>query len=240
MFFKKKRFDEGHGYTRINRSLDGEPEEFDDEEFVFEDEDEGSVTPVENLDSLDLLGRTTQPLPPLNQAAEQEDEPEETAQQLPTAQAPAPAFQQRPAAPAPEARPARPPAPVPPPAPAVSAETVTLVSKGARWEGKLSSEGDIRVEGALNGEIETDGTVFLAEQAKVRGTINARNVLIAGEVEGEIFCKERLEVLPGGSARGQINTNLVVIHEGAFVDSRFKMVRSETGARPELQSSPAR
>ncbi|HEY8491686.1 MAG TPA: polymer-forming cytoskeletal protein [Dehalococcoidia bacterium] len=242
MFFKKKRFDEGQGYTRINRGLDGEPEDFDDEEFVFEDDEEGAVTPVDNLDSLDLLGRNTQPLPPLNQPAEPE-EPEEAAQQLPAAQAPAPAFQQRPAPPAPEPRAARPPAPVPPAVaatPAVTPETVTLVSKGARWEGKLSSEGDIRVEGALNGEIETDGTVFLAEQAKVRGTINARNVLIAGEVEGEIFCKERLEVLPGGSARGQINTNLVVIHEGAFVDSRFKMVRSETGTRPELQGSPAR
>jgi cytoskeletal protein CcmA (bactofilin family) len=117
---------------------------------------------------------------------------------------------------------------------------VTLVSKGAKWEGKLSSEGDIRVEGALDGEIETDGTVFIAEPARVHGTIHARNVLIAGEVEGEIFCKERLEVLPGGTARGQINTSLVVIHEGAFVDSRFKMVRSEVGAGSELQGSKAR
>jgi cytoskeletal protein CcmA (bactofilin family) len=101
----------------------------------------------------------------------------------------------------------------------------TLVAANAVWEGKLRSEGDVRVEGVVQGEIVTTATLVIAEQARVMGTIHARNVLIGGEVEGDVFCDERLEVLPGGSARGQINSGILVVHEGAYIDSRFQMRR---------------
>jgi cytoskeletal protein CcmA (bactofilin family) len=101
----------------------------------------------------------------------------------------------------------------------------TLVAANAVWEGKLRSDGDVRVEGVVQGEIDTAATLVIAQAARVMGTIHARNVLIGGEVEGEVLCEERLEVLPGGSARGQINSGTLVVHEGAYIDSRFQMRR---------------
>ncbi|HZQ35173.1 MAG TPA: polymer-forming cytoskeletal protein [Dehalococcoidia bacterium] len=101
----------------------------------------------------------------------------------------------------------------------------TLVAANAVWEGKLRSDGDVRVEGVVQGEIDTAATLVIAEAARVMGTIHARNVLIGGEVEGDVLCEERLEVLPGGSARGQINSGTLVVHEGAYIDSRFQMRR---------------
>ena len=59
----------------------------------------------------------------------------------------------------------------------------------------------------------------------MHGTIRARNLMIGGDVEGEVTCEERLEILPGGSARGQINSSTLVVHEGAYIDSRFQMRR---------------
>lgn len=101
----------------------------------------------------------------------------------------------------------------------------TLVAGNAVWEGKLRSDGDVRVEGVVQGEIDTAATLVIAQEARVMGTIRARNVLIGGEVEGDVLCEERLEVLPGGSARGQINSGTLVVHEGAYIDSRFQMRR---------------
>ncbi|GEM_PF-1184831 len=101
----------------------------------------------------------------------------------------------------------------------------TLVAANAVWEGKLRSEGDVRVEGVVQGEIDTTAMLVVAPAARVLGTIRARSVMIAGEVEGEVMCEERLEVLPGGSARGQINSGTLVVHEGAYIDSRFQMRR---------------
>ena len=105
------------------------------------------------------------------------------------------------------------------------AGAASLVAKDAVWEGKLVCGGNVRVEGALRGEIETEGTLFVAAEARVDGTVRARNVTLAGEVKGDLHCEERLEILPGGAARGDVNTGALVVHEGAFIDSRFQMRR---------------
>ncbi len=104
----------------------------------------------------------------------------------------------------------------------------SLVATEAVWEGKLRSEGDIRIEGTLRGEIDTSATLIVAPHARIHGTVRARNVMLAGDVEGDITCEERLEILPGGSARGQINSGTLVVHEGAYIDSRFQMRREQS------------
>jgi cytoskeletal protein CcmA (bactofilin family) len=115
--------------------------------------------------------------------------------------------------------------------PTVAGKAVSLVSKDAVWDGKLACTGDVRVEGRLEGEVETAGTLYVAAEARVHGTVRARSVMLAGEIEGQLRCEERLEILPGGSARGEIDTGSLVVHEGAFIESKFQMRREGTPAR---------
>lgn len=107
----------------------------------------------------------------------------------------------------------------------------SLVAAEAVWEGKLLTDGNLRVEGTVHGEVQTGGTLFVAANAHIDGTIQARSILLGGEIEGQIRCGERLEILPGGSARGEIETGALVVHEGAFIDSRFQMRQTGTPAR---------
>jgi cytoskeletal protein CcmA (bactofilin family) len=101
-----------------------------------------------------------------------------------------------------------------------------LVAAEATWEGKLVTSGNVRIEGTLHGEVETGATLFVASRARIDGTIRARSMMLAGEVEGQVSCSDRLEILPGGSARGEIETATLVVHEGAFIDSRFQMSKA--------------
>lgn len=103
----------------------------------------------------------------------------------------------------------------------------SLVAAEATWEGTLRSDGDIRVEGILRGEVETAATLIVSPRARIHGTVRARNIMLAGDLEGDVTCEERLEILPGGSARGQINSGTLVVHEGAYIDSRFQMRRDQ-------------
>lgn len=105
----------------------------------------------------------------------------------------------------------------------------TLVAADAEWEGKLHAQGDVRIEGVLRGEIDTEGTLIIAPHAAVHGIARARDITLGGDIEGEVTCEQRLEILPGGSARGQINSGTLVVHEGAYIDSRFQMRRGEAG-----------
>jgi cytoskeletal protein CcmA (bactofilin family) len=106
----------------------------------------------------------------------------------------------------------------------------SLVAKDAIWEGKLVCSGNVRIEGTLRGEIETAGTLFVAAEARVEGSVRARMVTLAGEVQGDLQCSERLEILPGGAARGEVDTGALVVHDGAFIESRFQMRRDAVGA----------
>ena len=107
---------------------------------------------------------------------------------------------------------------------------VTLVSRDAVWDGRLNCTGDVRIEGVMQGEVETTGTLYVAAEARVNGNVRATNVMLAGEIDGQLRCEERLEILPGGTARGEIDTGSLVVHEGAYIESKFQMRRGPAGA----------
>lgn len=223
-FFKKKRFSDVEGYDRISRLIE------DRQRGVEGDEDEGDLE--EDTVLLAPRERVMREPPPSESVSLVR--PPETRDPAPTE--PLPSFA-RPEAPvtqpastyapsAPTPAPASTPTPAPrmklPDVPALTGG-VSLVSKDAVWDGKLSCTGDVRIEGTLQGEVETSGTLFVAEGARVHGTIRARNVLLAGDIDGQMRCDEKLEILPGGSARGEIDTGTLVVHEGAFIESKFQM-----------------
>ncbi|MER3421822.1 MAG: hypothetical protein C4290_15420 [Chloroflexota bacterium] len=219
-FFKKKRFDE-EGYERISRLIDERQRELDESAADLE-EDTVVLAPQ-------LRGQSREPTsPPSGEGA--------TARRLAPEPTPPATPSGRTANPSPVVEAtippfSAPPAPRPLPEELSATGAISLVAKEAMWDGKLSSTGDVRVEGRLQGEIQTDGTLYVAAQAQVQGVVRARNVILAGEIEGQLRCEERLEILPGGSARGEIDTGALVVHEGAFIESKFQMRREGVTAR---------
>jgi cytoskeletal protein CcmA (bactofilin family) len=216
-FFKKKRFGDVEGYERISRLIEDRQRELTGEgaDEALDDEDTVLLSPQPRATREEPLAESVT----LLRASETPDAPR--------------AERERPESPfAPPTAPVVPAAPAPrvqaPSLPAVSSE-ISLVSKDAVWDGKLSCTGDVRIEGVLEGEVETTGTLFVAAEARVHGTVRARNVMLAGEIEGQLRCDERLEILPGGSARGEIDTGSLVVHEGAFIESKFQMHRGVAG-----------
>ncbi len=220
-FFKKKRFDE-EGYERISRLIDERQRELDESAADLE-EDTVVLAPQLRGQSRELTAPTpgegatshrsaAESAPPSSASPGRTDIPS------PAVEATIPPF-------------SAPPAPRPLPEELSAAGAISLVAKEAVWDGKLSSSGDVRVEGRLQGEIQTEGTLYVAAQARVQGVVRARNVILAGEIEGQLRCDERLEILPGGSARGEIDTGTLVVHEGAFIESKFQMRREGVTAR---------
>lgn len=92
----------------------------------------------------------------------------------------------------------------------------TVVSAGSTWEGKLVTASNVRVEGTVHSEVQTPGSLLVAARARLDSTIMAQETVMAGEIEGEVRCGERLELL-GGSLIGDIDPVPLVVHEGAFI-----------------------
>src|SRR5690242_21633643 len=82
----------------------------------------------------------------------------------------------------------------------------SFVCAEALWEGAIVTEGDVRVEGTIHGQVRTDGSLTVAAGAHINGEISARKIVLAGDMQGQVLCDERLELLTGSSLGGDIET----------------------------------
>lgn len=94
--------------------------------------------------------------------------------------------------------------------------TTSIVSEGAKIEGILEFTAvDLRVEGAVYGDISTDGRVVVSEGAEVQGTINAHTIHLAGRVEGHLQAQEKLILCPPSEVHATLEADILEIQPGA-------------------------
>jgi cytoskeletal protein CcmA (bactofilin family) len=95
-----------------------------------------------------------------------------------------------------------------------------VVSRGVTIVGSLSVEGDVLVEGTIDGDIRCGG-LQIAERGAVEGLIVAESVVVLGEFMGLIYAREL--VLGAGSAvEGQIYHNKLVLEEGSYFEGKSR------------------
>jgi cytoskeletal protein CcmA (bactofilin family) len=102
----------------------------------------------------------------------------------------------------------------------------TTVAADTVWRGTLRSTAGITVEGTFEGEIYTDQELTVALDAHVEATVRATSIVIAGQLNGNISCRERLEILATGRVTGQIDAGSFIVHEGAFLGGQVRMRRA--------------
>jgi len=122
--------------------------------------------------------------------------------------------------------------------PKESLPVITTIAVDTAWRGTLRSSGPIRIEGVFEGEIITEGELRIAPEAKVEATVRAASIIVAGQLNGQISCRERLEILPAGRVSGQIDAGRFIVHEGAFLGGQVRMRTPGEQATPGAESRP--
>jgi cytoskeletal protein CcmA (bactofilin family) len=118
-----------------------------------------------------------------------------------------------------------------------SAQPVTtLLGKGSEFEGKLSFEGTVRVDGKLTGEIFTDDVLVVGEGAEVNAEVTVGAIVIQGTVRGNITAKRSVEIHSPGRVKGNINTPSLFIEKGVFFDGQCQM--DSSGSATDAPPSP--
>lgn len=106
-------------------------------------------------------------------------------------------------------------------------DTYSVIDRHSAFDGTFHSDRDLRIDGEVKGTIECQGTLFVAEGAVVSAKVDAEHVTVAGDLNGEILCRGRLQMLPSGRVRGKIATDTLVIAEGAYYEGELEMTRPE-------------
>jgi len=99
-------------------------------------------------------------------------------------------------------------------------EAATLVAAGLVFCGEIVSEENIRVQGRVEGNISTSGSLVVDPTGLVKGDITAENVIVAGMVEGTVIAAMKFELRPAGKMQGDIKASVVSIAEDSFLRGR--------------------
>jgi cytoskeletal protein CcmA (bactofilin family) len=120
----------------------------------------------------------------------------------------------------------------------VSEDVETVLDKGAEFEGKLTFEGKVQINGKFRGEIFSEGVLLIGEGAQVDARIEIDTIIIQGNVTGNILARTRIEMHPPAVVKGDIVSPGLVVSEGAVFEGNCSMGREVKGRVFELSSNP--
>lgn len=110
-----------------------------------------------------------------------------------------------------------------------------VIGRSTRVRGRVSGEGNLRLEGAVEGDISIDGDLTIIDGGKAASNVEARAVTIGGELEGDITARGAVHIEAAGRVRGDIQGE-VSIEEGAEYVGRLL---ADFELPPELGGSGA-
>jgi cytoskeletal protein CcmA (bactofilin family) len=131
------------------------------------------------------------------------------------------------------------PAPVAAQAPAALRREATFVDQGAEFEGTLRLRESFRIDCEFRGEIYSEGTVTIGESAGIQADIQAREVVIAGAVVGNVKASRQLVLRAGARLHGDVETPCFELEKGAFFNGHTRMMRPELALRATAAAAPA-
>ena len=122
-------------------------------------------------------------------------------------------------------------------------EINTLLGKGTTFEGKLTFEGTVRIDGKLKGEVFSDDVLIIGDGAYVEAEIDIGEVIIQGTVVGNIRAKRAIEIHAPGKMKGDLHTPSLQIDKGVVFEGRSFMegalgTNIQTGAPARAATTP--
>ena len=102
-------------------------------------------------------------------------------------------------------------------------EDYTFLAKGGTLEGTANLKGVVRIDGNFQGIIYTSDTLIVGENAVIRGTVKAREIICSGKLQAELIVETKIHLLKPAVLLGKISTPALIMEEGAFFQGTCDM-----------------
>ena len=104
----------------------------------------------------------------------------------------------------------------------------TIIGKGSAISGNMKVNGFIRIDGDIDGSLETDGNVIVGENARIRGDLTAKSVIIGGIIKGNIKANESVKILAEAAVIGDVISRKVQVDGSAIIHGHCISIKDET------------
>jgi cytoskeletal protein CcmA (bactofilin family) len=105
----------------------------------------------------------------------------------------------------------------------------TIIAAGTTLKGDISSNGDIRIDGSLQGNIQCQAKVVIGANGSVDGDISGQQADIMGKVTGTIKVKELLQLKGGSQVNGNLYAGKLQIEPSANFNGQCHMNTATNG-----------
>jgi cytoskeletal protein CcmA (bactofilin family) len=115
-----------------------------------------------------------------------------------------------------------------------SGDLNTIIGKGSQFEGNVTVEHSLRIDGRIKGDVVSSETLVIGKEGEVIGNVKVKNLVVAGSLRGTIEAEVKIVLETKSVVHGEMKTAKLVIDEGAVFDGRCSM--SETGTAVQQES----
>ena len=102
-------------------------------------------------------------------------------------------------------------------------EVVAFFGAGVECIGEIWYEGNVQIDGRLEGTIHTKGTLVSGDRAVVKAKIEAGTVICKGKIQGEVVAKESIKLLSPGLIDGTMSAPRLSVESGGVFNGRVSM-----------------
>ena len=107
-----------------------------------------------------------------------------------------------------------------------------VLSSDVEIKGNLKFTGELTLEGKLDGEIHSDGTLLLGDSATINGTLDVGSVVVRGKITGNVTAKDKIEIKSKAEVFGDIKAAKLVIEEGVTFVGKTEVNPNKVSATP--------
>lgn len=134
--------------------------------------------------------------------------------------------------------------------PELKEEVKAFLGEGTEFNGLLSFEGTVRIDGKFEGEVVSKDTLILGESAVMNAEVSVGIIIVRGKIAGNIVASKKIEIRSDGEVIGNIKTPLLFVEEGAILDGKCEMIKKDkkvtvlptkdsSGSEPKMPSAVA-
>jgi cytoskeletal protein CcmA (bactofilin family) len=107
-------------------------------------------------------------------------------------------------------------------------DLTAFIDEGSEIEGKYTFQGTVMLNGKFSGEIVSSDSLIIGEKGVVNATVRAGVVMIHGELIGNVFANERVELRGSARLHGDVEAPVIVVEEGVVFEGHFKNTKGRS------------
>ena len=114
----------------------------------------------------------------------------------------------------------------------------TVISPDAKFEGTLKFKDSLRIDGYFEGQIDSEGTLFVGRTGVVKAEVTVGNIIVEGKIEGNVSCRDKIELRSTAKMFGDIKAARLTIAEGVNIVGKCSVSSEKISEAPRQEKPP--